>query len=87
MCLYVREIGASEGRRLQDIVRRDPNRIKGRRAQVALASAQGAKVPDVARRLFFSEQHVRTIIKEFNAHGLDALVPKYGGRRPPSFTE
>ena len=87
MCLYVREITLAEGRRLQNIVRRDRNRIKVRRAQVILASAQGSKVPDVARRLYFCEQHVRTIIKDFNSSGFEALVPKYAGGRPPKFSE
>lgn len=86
MCLYVRDIQMHEGRRLQQIVRKDRNRIKVRRAQVILASAQGSKVPAIAQRLYFSEQHVRTIIKAFNAEGFDALRPKYGGGRPPRFT-
>ena len=87
MCLYVRSIGIAEGRKLQQIIRRDANRIKVRRAQVVLASAQGSKVPDIARRLYFCDEHVRTIIKEFNADGLDALVPRYGGGRPPKFSD
>lgn len=87
MCLYVREISASEGRRLQQVVRKDRDRIKVRRAQVILASAQGAKVPAIAERLYFSDQHVRTIIKDFNAEGLAALSPKYCGGRPPTFRE
>ena len=87
MCLYVREIRLSEGRKLQGIVRRDPNRIKVRRAQVVLASAQGSKVPEIARRLYFCRQHVRTIIKDFNASGFDALVPKYAGGRPSKFSQ
>lgn len=86
MCLYVRNITPSEGRRLQEIVRHDRNRIKMRRAQVVLASAQGSKVPAIARRLYFSPQHVRTILKAFNAHGFAALVPKYGVGRPPEFS-
>jgi len=86
MCLYVREINLAEGRRLQNIVRRDRNRIKVRRTQVVLASAQGSKAPDIGRRLYFSPQHVRTIIKEFNATGFEALVPKYGGGRPATFS-
>jgi transposase len=85
MCLYARPIAMAEGRKLQQIVRKDANRIKVRRAQVVLASSQGSKVPDIARRLYFSEQHVRTIIKEFNATGLEALVPRYGGGRPRKF--
>ncbi len=58
-----------------------------RRAQVVLASAQGARVPDIARRLYFSEARVRTTIKSFNDQGLAALAPKYGVGRPPKFSE
>jgi transposase len=87
MCLYVKSIGIAVGRKLQQIVRKDANRIKVRRAQVILASAQGSKVPDIARRLYFSQGHVRTILKEFNASGWDSLVPKYSGGRPPKFSE
>ncbi len=86
MCLYVRDITLAEGRKLQNIIRRDRNRIKVRRAQVVMASAQGAKVPDIAARLYFCPQHIRTIIKDFNATGFDALVPKYCGGRPPKFS-
>ena len=87
MCLYVRNISMPEGRRLQRIVRSDPSRIKMRRAQVILASAQGSRVPDIAERLYFSEAHIRTIIKAFNAEGFAGLAPKYGIGRPPKFSE
>jgi transposase len=87
MCLYVRSISLAEGRKLQGMVRRGSQRIKMRRAQVILASAQGARVPDIARRLFFSEGHVRTIIKAFNEEGFAGLAPKYGIGRPPKFSE
>ena len=87
MCLYVCSITAPEGRSLQRIVRTDSDRIKMRRAQVVLASAQGSRVPDIARRLYFSEAHVRTIIKSFNDQGFAALAPKYGIGRPPKFSE
>jgi len=87
MCLFVRDIGNAEGRRLQRLVRGSRDRIKVRRAQVILASAQGSKVPDIARRLYFSAAHVRTIIKSFNADGFDALAPKYGVGRPAKFSE
>lgn len=86
MCLYVRDLTTREGQRLQQIVRKDRNRIRVRRAQVILASAQGSKVPAIAARLYFSDQHVRTIIKAFNAEGFDALIPQYGGGRPPTFS-
>ena len=87
MCLYVRAVGIAEGRRLQRTIRTGRNRIEVRRAQIILASTQGSKVPDIARRLYFSEDHVRTIIKSFNADRLDALRPKYGTGRPVKFVE
>lgn len=87
VCLYVRNISMPEGRKLQRLVRSGSDRIKMRRAQVILASAQGSKAPDIAQRLYFSEDHVRTIIKAFNADGFDALEPKYCGGRPPKFSE
>jgi transposase len=87
MCLYVRDLRIDEGRKLQNIVRRGCDRIKVRRAQIILASNQGSKVPDIARRLYFSEQHVRNIIKAFNQDGFEALSAKYGGGRPAKFTE
>lgn len=87
MCLYVRNLTMLEGQKLQRMVRSDPNRIKMRRAQVVLASAQGSKAPDIARRLYFSEAHVRTIIKAFNSEGFAGLAPKYCGGRPAKFSE
>ncbi len=87
MCLYVRDIGTADGRRLQRMVRTGRDRIKVRRAQIVLASAQGSKVPDIARRLYFSPAHVRTVIKAFNAEGFEGLAPKYCGGRPPKFAE
>ena len=87
MCLYVRSLTVAEGRKLQQVIRRGRNRIQVRRAQVVLASAQGSKVPDIARRLYFCDQHVRTLLKEFNARGLEALVARYGPGRPPKFSD
>lgn len=82
MCVYVRELRGTEGQRLQRLIRRGSQPIAVRRAQVVLASAQGARVPDIARRLYFSPQHVRTILKAFNAQGFVALEPRYRGGRP-----
>lgn len=86
-CIYVRDIGASEGRRWQRVVRQDRDRIKVRQAQVILASAQSAKILAIAERLCFSDQHARTIIRDFNAEGFAALTLKYCGGRPPTFRE
>lgn len=87
MCLFVRDLSMAEGQKLQRIVRQGANRIKMRRAQVVLASDQGAKVPDIARRFYFCEAHVRNIINAFNEEGFSALEPKYGIGRPKKFTE
>ena len=87
MCLYVRDLRIDEGRKLQNIVRASRDRIQMRRAQIILASNQRSKVPDIARRLYFSEQHVRNIIKAFNENGFDALAAQYAGGRPAKFNE
>lgn len=87
MCLYVRNLRGPEGPRLQRLIRRGARPIEVRRAQVILASAQGARVPDIARRLYFSPQHVRTILKAFNTRGVASLAPQYGGGRPPKLSE
>jgi transposase len=87
MCLYVRDLRIDEGRKLQNIVRVCRDRIQMRRAQIILASNQGSKVPDIAGRLYFSEQHIRSIIKAFNRDGFVALSAHYGGGCPPKFTE
>ncbi len=87
MCIYVRELSDGEGRRLQSMLRRDKNRIKVRRAQVILASAQGFKVPAISGQFYFSPQHVRTIIRAFNEDGFDALAAKPRSGRPVRFSE
>lgn len=87
MCLYVRELRFDEGRYLQQVLRRSKDRIKIRRAQVILSSAQGFKAPRIAERFYFSVQHVRSIIGQFNEEGLAALDPKYGIGRPEKFSE
>jgi transposase len=86
MCLYVRQISNAEGQRLQRILRHERNRIKVRRAQVVLASAQGSKVPAIAARFYYGPAQVRKIIKDFNTNGFQALVPNYCGGRPPKFS-
>ena len=87
MCLYVRELKMDEGHKIQRILRRSTSRVKVRRAQVVLASEQGYKVPAIAELVHYSEHHVRTIIKEFNEHGLKVLEPKPRSGRPAEFTE
>jgi transposase len=85
MCIYVREITNEEGQKLQRLVRRSKDPVEMRRAAVVLQSAQGFKVPEIARNQFYSEKHVRTIIKRFNEEGFPSLKSNYGGGRPPTF--
>jgi len=87
MCIYVCEITDREGQRLQKLVRRSKDPVEMRRAAVVLQSAQGSKVPEIARSHFYSEKHVRTIIKRFNEEGFSSLRSNYGGGRPPKFDE
>ena len=85
MCIYVREITEKEGQRLQKLLRRSKDPVEMRRAAVVLQSAQGFKVPEIARSQFYSEKQVRKIIKRFNEEGFSSLKSNYGGGRPPKF--
>ncbi len=85
MCLYVREITDREGQKLQQLVRRSKDSVEMRRASVVLQSVLGFRVPDISRSQFYSEKHVRTIIKRFNEEGFSSLKSHYGGGRPPTF--
>lgn len=87
MCLYVRDLRVSEGQKLQDVLRRGKNIIMARRVQVVLCSAQGLKVPAIARQVYLSEPYVRQIIERFNEDGLASLAPRYGGGRPAEISE
>jgi transposase len=85
MCIYVREITDEEGKKLQRLIRRSKDPVEMRRAAVVLQSAQGFKVREIARSQFYSEKHVRTIIKRFNEEGFSSLKSNYSGGRPPKF--
>ena len=84
--LRVREIDDDEGRRLVRIVRRGSGSVvTWRRAQMVLLSAQGMGAIAIAKVAFTSEDHVRDVIRDFNADRLDSLYPRYRGRHPPKF--
>ena len=55
MCIYVREITNEEGNRLKYILRRSSDKVKVKRAQIILASAQSMKVPEICKTLVFIE--------------------------------
>jgi transposase len=86
VCIYVRDLTPEEGRKLQRALRHSDNPITWRRAQILLLSAQGMRVPEIARSVFCSEETVRDVIHLFEAEGLECLKPRYRGGRPPKFT-
>ncbi|WP_342801260.1 helix-turn-helix domain-containing protein [Nocardia sp. No.11] len=53
-----------------------------RRAVVVMASAQHQPVGLIAKLMQVSESYVRQVIHDFNAHGFEALDPKWSGGRP-----
>lgn len=79
MCIYVREVTIEEGRKIQSLLRRGQNAIQVRRAMVILSSAQGYKVPEIARMYYLSEKYVRALIHRFNAEGVRSLNPRFNG--------
>ncbi len=87
--VFVRRLAPAEARRLQEIVRRGTaDYVTVRRAQIVLASAQGAAAPEIARMLRSSPDHVREVIHASNAEGLEALRPRWHlGGRPRTFDE
>jgi hypothetical protein len=61
--VFVRRLAPAEARRLREIVRRgSADYVTVRRAQIVLASAQGAAAPEIARTLRASPDHVREVI-------------------------
>src|SRR5690242_8246331 len=53
---------------------------------MVLLSAQGMDAAAIAKVAFTSEDRVRDVIRNFNAHGFSSLYPKYEGGHPPKFT-
>jgi transposase len=51
-----------------------------RRCQIVLASARGARVPQIAAAVGCAEKTVRQVIRRFNMQGVAALAP--GSSRP-----
>lgn len=85
--LRVREISNEEGNRLLAIVRRSSGSVvTWRRTQMALLSAQGMDVEQIAKVAFTSPDRVRGVTTNFNDDGFDSLYPRYAGGRPPTFT-
>ncbi len=68
-----RRLTPEEGRRLQQIVRRDKHgSIRVRRAMIVMASSSGTPVPGIARLVAADEDTARDVIHAFNERGLAA---------------
>jgi transposase len=50
---------------------------------MALLSAQGMDVAQIAQVTFTSPDRMRDVIHNFNADRFDSLPPSYAGGRPP----
>ncbi|MGA8542700.1 MAG: IS630 family transposase [Thermoplasmata archaeon] len=84
--LRVRDLSPEEGEAINRTMNRTRDPTVMRRAQVVLHSNQGFSPPKIARMVFWSEEWVRRVIKDFNRMGKDALFPTRAGGRPPTFT-
>lgn len=72
--IFVRPLTDDERRQLEAGLRSSSAFVL-RRSQVLLASARGARAPQIGRRLDCDDQTVREAIHAFNARGLAALQP------------
>jgi len=83
-----RRLSPAEGRYLQRLVRRGRHdAVRYRRALMILASSSGTLVPAIARLVAADPDTVRDVIHAFNATGLAALEPHWGGGRPRRITD
>ncbi|MFF0496368.1 helix-turn-helix domain-containing protein [Nocardia aobensis] len=76
--VFVRAVTPQEGCKLAQIARRSKQPIRMRRAVVVvMASAQHQPVGLIAKLMQVLESYVRQVIHDFNAHGFEALDPKW----------
>lgn len=87
MCLHARNLEAEEGNKILRILRHGKNAAYVRRCEVILSSAQGMKVPEIAKAYYLCEDHVRRLIRQFNKDGFESLKLKKPGGKEPIFTE
>ena len=78
-----RRLTQNEGKYLVRLVRRGrADTVRYRRALIIMASSSGTPVSAIAALVAAHPDTVRDVIHEFNAHGLAALEPHWGGGRP-----
>lgn len=74
--IFLRDLDPDEAQRLAKTARTTKDRVRLRRAGMALASMQGRSVPEIAVMFAAKEETVRELIKTFNDRGFSALDPK-----------
>jgi transposase len=80
-------LSLAEGQSLSRLARRTTDVTVMKRAMVILHSHQGFSPPKIAEMIWWSEDWVRRIIKDFNQMGMDALHPKKAPGAPPMFSK
>lgn len=87
MCLYVRDLTENEGRQIQRILRTSKDRVRLRRAQVILLSAQGMRAAEISKVTYLHTEYVRELIRRFNNEGLQLLKERPRSGRPIVFNK
>ena len=80
--IFLRELDPDEAQRLVKIARTTKDRVRLRRAGMALASMQGRSVPQIAEMFAVKEETIRELIKTYNDRGFSPSTEKHAvGRR------
>jgi transposase len=82
MVLYVRKLGETEKEQLEGLLECDDAALQ-HRAQLVLLSAEGYRIPEIARVLRAHPANLRKWIHRFNKHSCRGLMTvRTGGARP-----
>lgn len=85
--VFVRPISPQEGQKLQRLAHRSRDACTARRAAIVLCSAQEMSVPQISGTVFADPGHIRSVLKEFNERGFEALKAGKSTGRPRRFTD
>lgn len=83
----VRPLINEEGNKLRRIARHGQDATEVKRAQVIMASTQGASPSKISEIALLGEDYIRELIYAFNEDRFAMLKRKWGPGRPPKFTE
>ena len=86
MVLYVRELVPGEKRELEQWLARDDSELS-HRARVIMLSAEGRRVPEIARLVGAHPANLRKWLHRFNQQGCCGLLTVRAGGAKPRFTE